>query len=104
MLFYSVNAYSLSLTDAQYNNIGLIVDKLRETYPNLRFRGSRGDVKVIGAPEATVQQLIDGYDIDQLKRTNPQRLRMKQVRDKLKALGFNNQDLKVMGLANDIPD
>ncbi|MBU2249617.1 MAG: hypothetical protein KKD77_22915 [Gammaproteobacteria bacterium] len=105
MLVCSMAYGSIALTNKEFKNLDVIDAQLRTLYPQYEgFNGSQNDMTVMGLDDATAKTAIDAMNIDALKENDGKRKAMKRVRQKLKALGFDNGDLKTMGFTNDIDD
>lgn len=98
-------AYGVSLTQDQMDNVDLMNSELKKEFPGYKgFSGTGNCVKPMGISEGHMQSAIDAMDFDQLKKKDPFRKERKKVRNKLKSLGFTDDELENMHLGNDIPD
>lgn len=105
MLFMSVNAYAVTLTNDQFKNLGLINKELIDNFPAYKYlNGSKDDMTFVGIDDSTAQTFIDGLNIDNLKKKDPKRKAVKKLRNKFKSMGLDDEDLLLLGLKNDIPD
>ena len=105
MLFSSVNAYGVSLSQEQFDNMSLIDREMRANFPTYKgMHGAINNMTVIGIGDSEAQGFIDALVVDNLKEDDPKRKNKKSLRKKLKALGLNNEDLELLRLKNDIPD
>ena len=102
ILFMSTTCFAtIDFTLEQRDNLDIIHTYLINKYP--AFTGFNDD-KVEGIDESIVVTELQTLNINQLKNDDPRRKKLKKLRNKLKAIGLDNEDLLTLKLYNDIPD
>ena len=105
MLFAIPVFAEITLTQEQFDNIGLLHKELKTTYPAFSgFNGSKENMRVGGITDELAKTEIDSMNIDLLKKSDTKRLEKKALRNKFKTLGLTNKELEILNLTNDIPD
>jgi len=96
-IFVCSQGYAMKLSNYEFENVGIINKEIKKKYPQFQgFNGSADDMKVIGLDEELVRKEINKLDIPSLiaDLTKDERLRRKNLIQKLKAQGFTKDDLK----------
>ena len=98
-------SFGATMTNEQYNNFGVIDEYLRDKYPT--YTGMVGDkdaMTALGISDYTFTTELHSINLDQLKENDKRAKAVKKLRNKLKGLGFDSDDLEILGLTNIIPD
>lgn len=97
---------TISLSKEQFDNLDVIDIALKQQYPTYTsLNGTKNKITFYGINDGTqLKTFINSLDLNSLKQNDPKRKKVKKVRNKLKALGIDDEDLATMGLVTDIPD
>ena len=96
-MLIATNAFSLTVTDLEYDNLGVVDTELRKTYPQFGgFNGSKADMKVYGITDQEARTEINKMNIEQLIEDEKITKEKKSVENKLKVLGLTNEEIKLL--------
>lgn len=89
---------AISLTEEQWENRELIHDALKKKDSNfVGFNGSREALEIIGMSEADAVKVIKKLDIVAAQEESPKKKKLKALKDKFIAAGFDDEMLEFIG-------
>lgn len=95
LLLFTQNAYAVTFTPNQKKHLYLIHQEIKKKHPSfVGFDGDSHGFVARGLDENTAQYEIDNIDLQAVLSADIDRQRKRAVRNKLKSLGFTDNELK----------